>query len=530
MPSQHPTFDPLAEDISVARQRAVRRDEILCGDLPTLADLLVGHPFRSNDFEKDVRSWAHNALNALVVCRPERGRADLGTALHELLGEVSLTNIAEAGRELERLGTLAAAADETIRYEGRVRCDLYCVAGFGALEPRARLIGAIMLLSGKHHQHHLLAMAAGLRFRMIVQSGRHPKSPETLHLAGGNILRSAAQRIGMERIAHSDIEETIPFTQPPAEDMTDLLDEVMEDRGEIVREPGGLARLRESKVTGLQVVPKQPTAAPDRLWRPFTAIAGRRLPLVRRGDVAAHRRSLVRRAPHAETAIDVILRDLAASELAWIRPTLLVGPAGAGKTSLARAIAETIGLPVTTYAAGGIADASLMGTSAQWSTSRPSVPLDLIRSSGIANPLVVLDEADKTQSSHNGSLVDALLAFLEPATARRYRDLALEIEVDLSRVSWISTANRLDDVPRPLLDRFRVIRVEEPRWEHVGDLARGILDDIAAERDLDRRWLEELAQDELQVLKKAWNGGSIRRLRRALEVLVDGRDLAMGRA
>ncbi|QZO00593.1 AAA family ATPase [Chenggangzhangella methanolivorans] len=312
--------------------------------------------------------------------------------------------------------------------------------------------------------------------------------------------------------------------------MTDLLDEVMEDRGEIVRAPGGLARLRESRVTGLQVVPKQPAGAGDRLWRPFAAIAGRRLPLVRRGDVAAHRRALVRRAPHAAAAIDVILRDLTASELAWIRPTLLVGPAGAGKTSLARSIAEVIGLPVTTYAAGGIADASMMGTSAQWSTSRPSVPLDLIRSSGVANPLVVLDEVEKSQASHNGSLVDALLAFLEPSTARRYRDLALEIEVDLSRVSWIATANKLDDVPRPLLDRFRIIRVEEPTWAHVGDLARGILDDIAAERDLDRRWLDELAQDELQVLRRAWNGGSIRRLRRALEVLVDGRDMAMRRA
>ncbi|MFC3692187.1 AAA family ATPase [Chenggangzhangella methanolivorans] len=504
----------------------MRRDEILCGDLPTLADLLVGHPFRSGDFEKDVRSWAHVALNSLVVCRPERGRADLGTALHELLGDVSLTNVAEAGRELERLGTLAAAADEKIRYEGRVRCDLYAVAGFGALEPRARLIGAIMLLQGRHHQHHLLAMAAGLRFRMIVQGGRHPKSPGDLHSAGGNILRSAARRIGMEMIA----QESVVSGPPPAEDMTDLLDEVMEDRGEIVRAPGGLAQLRESRVIGLQVVPKQPTAAPDRLWKPFTSIAGRRLPLVRRGDVAAHRRSLVRRAPHAEVAIDTILRDLAASELAWIRPTLLVGPAGAGKTSLARAIAETVGLPVTTYAAGGIADASMMGTSAQWSTSRPSVPLDLIRSSGVANPLIVLDEVDKTQSSHNGSLVDALLAFLEPSTSRRYRDLAIEVEVDLSRVSWIATANRLDDVPRPLLDRLRVIQVEEPTWAHVGDLARGILNDIAAERDLDRRWLEELATDELQVLRRAWNGGSIRRLRRALEVLVDGRDMQMGRA
>ena len=172
-----------------------------------------------------------------------------------------------------------------------------------------------------------------------------------------------------------------------------------------------------------------------------------------------------------------------------------------------------------------------MGTSAQWNSARPSVPLDLIRSSGKANPLIVLDEVDKTDTDRrNGALVDALLGFLERGTASRYRDLALEVEVDLSHVSWIATANDLKSVPAPLRDRLRVVTVPDPTWSHVGDLSRRILDDIAAERGLDERWIEDLVPDEMEIVKAAWPGGSLRKLRRALEVLVDGRDQLMGRA
>jgi len=102
--------------------------------------------------------------------------------------------------------------------------------------------------------------------------------------------------------------------------------------------------------------------------------------------------------------------------------------------------------------------------------------------------------------------------------------------VDLSWVSWLLTANEVADVPAPLRDRCRVVEMPRPEWRHVGDLVRGILDDIASERDLDRRWIDELAGDELELVRKTWSSGSIRKLRRIVETIVDGRENFVGRA
>ncbi|MEO9228145.1 MAG: AAA family ATPase, partial [Devosia sp.] len=112
--------------------------------------------------------------------------------------------------------------------------------------------------------------------------------------------------------------------------------------------------------------------------------AGKPMPIVQRGDIAAQRRSLIERWPHAADVIDTMLGDLAASTSIRIRPTLLVGKPGAGKSSLARAIADTLGLPVELMSLAGVADSALMGTSAQWSTSRESAPLQLIKRTGTA--------------------------------------------------------------------------------------------------------------------------------------------------
>ena len=102
--------------------------------------------------------------------------------------------------------------------------------------------------------------------------------------------------------------------------------------------------------------------------------------------------------------------------------------------------------------------------------------------------------------------------------------------MDLSGVTVIATANSLEGIPPALKDRFVIHRMPVPEWQHVGALSRSILNRIAEEGGLHRGWFPDLAGDEFEVIRKAWNGGSIRRLEKAIRILVDGRDKYLGRA
>jgi hypothetical protein len=188
-------------------------------------------------------------------------------------------------------------------------------------------------------------------------------------------------------------------------------------------------------------------------------------------------------------------------------------------------------LPTTFFNAAGVSDGMFGGISANWSSSGCSIPLQCVNTSKTANPLVVIDEIEKAGTGrHNGNLVDTLLAFLDRGNAAKYRDPALEAEVDLSWVSYVMTANSLEGIPLPLRDRCRIVPIPDPSWKHVGDLVKHIVEDIAVEQGVDSRWHPPLAQDELDVVRKAWGGGSLRKLRRAVEILLQGRVQMMGRA
>ncbi len=519
---------PSQDALNRARGRKAIRRQIADGRIPTLRELAEGAPFFEGDLIRDANLWARSILPSGFLPNPIR-------AALEVVAARPTPSAFHALRELIREHIYAGGDDEESGlFDGLHRLQIYSVL-MRSEEHRDALVSWLLSSSAEGVLQRRATIALGIRRQHMIGGGR--LSMDQMYHAGVEIVRELAahvdeaERADLVEAGEAIVEDDTPDLPDPTDDLPPAF---IEDRAEFTPQ-GMLERLRRRgrPVPTVQVVPPAPssTSGARSSWKAFESVAGKRLRLAERGDVTAHMIALSLAFPHARRQVSTVLRDLSAGEVVRIRPTLFVGSPGCGKTSLARAVATTIGVSSTVYSCGGQSDSSLMGTSAQWHSARPSVPLDLIRSSLIANPLVVLDEVDKSASNrHNGSLVDALLGFLEPSTSAHYRDLALEAEVDLSHVNWIATANNLGDVPAPLRDRLRIVQIEDPTWEHLGDLSRSILDEIARGRGLDPRWLPDLAQDELDVIKGAWPKGSLRKLRRALEVLVDGRDALVGRA
>lgn len=185
---------------------------------------------------------------------------------------------------------------------------------------------------------------------------------------------------------------------------------------------------------------------------------------------------------------------------------------------------KVLNLPHDTIPCGGVSDGTFAGTPRRWSTGEPSLPVALITRYKAAGPGAILDEIEKVGSSrHNGQAHDALLAFLERETASRFHDPYVQAPCDLSNVAWLMTANSLEGLSAPLRDRCRVIPFPEPGREHLPTLSRQIISDILAEQGLDRRWVSPLDGIEVEAVTKAWPGGSLRKLRRVIEVILASR-------
>jgi ATP-dependent Lon protease len=145
-----------------------------------------------------------------------------------------------------------------------------------------------------------------------------------------------------------------------------------------------------------------------------------------------------------------------------------------------------------------------------------------------ANPLVLLDELEKAPTRQDyGRMWDSLLPFLEPGSNRAIQDKCLQVPIDASQINFIATANRIDDLPWPLRDRLRTITFPEPTPEFLPALIPPLLDDLASSRSLDRRFIEPLTDEDHAFIAKRWTGGSVRRLARLLEAIINARERTM---
>ncbi len=460
-------FDAYADDVKRDRRRAEETLAVqVCAAFDLAREGIVETDFISFDFNSEAEALNENfrlVAGVLALCLWECGHVPAREHIRGLLPE--LLGGADGWRYVRASVGLAEDVHATMEWR----------PGNGALGSMGNAI-----LRGSRHIDD-------------ASRGAPAPEPEWAHQARAKAATAKAEKVALE---------TGPSLLVLAS---------------VEHLPGG-AKAGESRPGGFV------GATPRNEWAPF---AGKRWPLTPVPDLAAARAVLVAEFPYAESLIDAVLRDLAGRTWVLIRPVLIVGAPGSGKTRLARRLGEVLGLGVQVYGCGGAADASILSTSRQWSTGRASTMLQLLKRLQAASALLVLDELDKVgEGKVNGSMLDGILPLLTPDAARFF-DTYLECPVDLSGMSYIATANDLSGLRRThgaLLDRFRCYTMPSPRREDLPVLVRGVLAEICAERGVDEAWVAPLTGEELGLAEAHWRGQSVRGVRRLVEAVLAGRE------
>jgi hypothetical protein len=264
--------------------------------------------------------------------------------------------------------------------------------------------------------------------------------------------------------------------------------------------------------------PAAPAAPPSEvtelLPEPYRRVAAGSLPYGGHPyDVADHLRQKM---PWATDLIRTVDAELRMKQFFHLRPTLLVGPPGCGKSAAARLISEAAGVHLETVNVSGTNDnRDFAGTAAGWRGAHAARATDALARARVCNPIILIDEVEKaSEGSHYGKIADTLIAMIERETAEKFYDEFLRTKVDLSRVTWVLTANSLKGISQPLLSRLRVIHVDRPGPEHADFVIRMMMSQVAAEMN---GHCIDLEPDHWRLLRAAFQGGAdLRKIRAAI--------------
>lgn len=239
--------------------------------------------------------------------------------------------------------------------------------------------------------------------------------------------------------------------------------------------------------------------------------------------------------PWMETVIAAVERQQALARSVGInalrvRPMLLVGPAGTGKTRFLRRLGEVLSVPTIFLPLAGSGDnMTLKGLARGWSNARPSYLVEAMFERKCPNPLVVLDEIEKIAlGRNNGRVWETLLILLEPSSNGIVLDEYLMGQVDYSTVSFVATANSVTDLPAPLRSRLDIFEVSYPKGVDFYRIMGNVVQDIAKELGVNKRALPALDAEVQEELRRQFvrDPRSLRGLRRLVSRLLEVQAMA----
>jgi ATP-dependent Lon protease len=199
----------------------------------------------------------------------------------------------------------------------------------------------------------------------------------------------------------------------------------------------------------------------------------------------------------------LLLSTLVVPAVLFLPPILLLGPPGIGKTRFLRELAKVLEIDffqvdMATTSAGWV----LSGNSSSWSDGRPGFISSSIRQSKVGNPIILVDEIDKS-SEGNYDPMGCLYSLLERQTAKEFVDECLTFPIDCSFVNWVASANDINGIPDPIRSRMRIFNVEMPTTEQMPAIAQSVYNDLLDENKWGERFYWKLSKkvlDELTVV------------------------------
>jgi hypothetical protein len=481
--------------------------------LPSENELLRGMNFFRNDLKEDIREYAER------LSRRMRKRGDLAlAAFAAVLEELAVVQSEDGVQSLVRCLDAVDDVKGVPVAACRLRCQYY-LASFGDPDAAAAIAGeaATVVLGDINERDDLQMVGRALAWGVMARTLAHAVKIDGFYASQRSLAHT---QHGYERDFEAAIKRAVRKREPEQKEVPadDAFAQNLED------ETMGAAEM-DGTVVVFTSIGNDTTSEGKRVVKGFVGFARRRLPLPIAPDLSVVRTRLTAEFPWAVSIADEMLKGLVGRDHVLIRPTILLGAPGCGKTRFSRRLIEELGVPYELVSCGGLSDSAIGGTPRRWSSGEPSLAAMAVRRHESAGPAIILDEIEKVGNSrHNGNVHDVLVGLLEKETSSRWFDPYVESNCDLSHISWLMTANEVDSVPAVLRDRCRILRFPEPGPEHLPLLASRILEKLYLEQGHDPRWATPLEGYEIEALVRAWKGGSIRKVMRLVETLVETRE------